>query len=250
MFKETPKKITSLHHPLVKHLVKIRDNKHYRQACQSVLVPGIKLVKEVAQTIKPKVVFAAEISPDLNISPTHIVSVEILKKVTGLVSPEGIVAEFPLPSSTSLAGKSFVLVLDQVADPGNMGTLLRTGLALGWEGAFLLPGCVDPFNEKVIRSSRGACFRFPFQLVTWDLIESMAEKDAIPILVADLEGIPLHELTVALVKAYLVLSNEARGVSLDLKKTKIQIPMPGPMESLNVAVAGGILMYTLKYRNL
>lgn len=248
MVKHSSKKITSLHHPLVKHLVKIRENKIYRETAQTVLVPGKKLVKELAVLHTPKTVFALEESLPFEVPPTHLVTLDILKKVTGLSAPEGILAEFPLPQPSSLEGKSFLLILDQITDPGNLGTILRTALALGWEGIFFLPGCVDPFNEKVIRSSRGACFRLPFEIGNWEKVQEMATVLKAPVFLADLEGTPLNELTLYASRAFLILSNEAKGISTFGEKAgvKVTIPMPGSMESLNVAVAGGILMYYIR----
>ena len=154
----------------------------------------------------------------------------VFRKITGQPSPEGVVAEFPLPKPSSLKGLDYVLVLDRVMDPGNMGMLLRSALALGFEGVLFLEGCVDPFNEKALAAARGALFRLPYCFGTLDDIDA-------PLLVADLEGAPLAFQK----RCALVLGNEAQGSQIEAPK--VSIPHKGEMESLNVAAAGSILMY-------
>ncbi len=246
MVNHSPKKISSLHHPLVKHLVKIRESRHYREKSQTVLVPGKKLVLETASFLSPHHVLATDEALLYDIPLTHLVTYEILKKITGLASPEGIAAEFPMPAPTPLHEKKFLLILDQINDPGNLGTLLRTALAFGWEGVILLPGCVDLFNEKVIRASRAACFRLPFQMGNWEQVLHLSQQRQIPLFLADLEGQPIDKVS-PLHHAFLILSNEAQGVSKEAQQwgQKVTLPMSGPMESLNVGIAGGILMYLL-----
>lgn len=168
----------------------------------------------------------------------------VLKKLIGLPSYEPIAAEFPLPTPSELEGAGPLLVLDAIRDPGNMGTLLRTALGMGWQGVFLLPTCVDPFHDKVIRASRGALFQLPWRQGDWRELLLFQKKQALKLYVADIEGTPLKKATLD-TKALLLLSNEARGVSEECKELgeKITIPMPGGTESLNVAVAGSILMF-------
>ena len=149
--------IASLHNPFVKHLVKLREDKKYREEHRSVLISGSTLVREISATNPPKHVFFDRSTESIeNGIP---VSHAVLKKITGLPSPEPIAAEFPLPHPSSLVGLAPILALDAIRDPGNLGTLIRTALALGWSGIYLLPTCVDFFHEKVIRASRGAAFR-------------------------------------------------------------------------------------------
>lgn len=245
MLNHSPKKISSLQHPFVKHLVKVRTDASYRQKAQSVLVLGRKMIDEIGSHLRPMHLIA---TPDIHhpFGITHLVTEEIMKKVTGLTQNENIAAEFPLPHPASLDDKKFLLVLDAIADPGNLGTLLRSALALGWDGAFLLPGCADLFNEKVIRASRGACFRLPFQEGTWESLGALRQLTKAPLFIADLKGVSLGSFPCPS-SAYLLLSNEARGVNKEIQNegTSLTIEMPGEMESLNVAIAGGILMYAL-----
>ncbi len=239
--------IKSLQNPLIKHLARLRKNRKYREQQRSVLLTERKIIQEIASTIPPKTALATHEELLIPADHAYLVSEEILKKITALPAPEGIVAEFPLPEPATLKGKRWILALDGLSDPGNLGTLLRTALALGWEGVFLLPTCVDPFNEKALRASRGSIFRLPFRQGTWKELQTLAQENQLSPYIADIEGEKLenspHEK-----KIVLLLSSEAHGLSPEATKwgQRVTIPMPGEMESLNVAVAGGILMHHLR----
>jgi TrmH family RNA methyltransferase len=240
------KKISSLQNPVVKHLVQLRENPSYRRKCRRVLVTGVKLVKEISCLINPISVIQLESTKKDTEENLILVSENVLKKITGLQTPEPIAAEFPLPDPSNLLTAQRILVLDRISDPGNMGTLLRTALALGWEGALILSGCVDLFNEKVIRSSRAASFKLPYFEGTWQNIKELIQYNAFTPLIADTQGMNIRELSHQK-KILLILSSESLGVdekAIQLAK-QVTIPMPGNMESLNVAVAGSILMYLL-----
>jgi len=239
--------IASPHNPLVKHLVKLREDKHYRIVHDSVLVTGYKLVHEVVAHTPAKKWFVTDSQAAYDQKGEVIeVSTSVMKKITGLPSPEPIAAEFPLPKPHSLIGLTSLLVLDAIRDPGNLGTLLRTALALGWGGVFLLPTCVDLCHEKVIRASRAAPFRLFWQEGTWEEIEALQKTEKFQPFIADTSGNPLHAIPPPS-KPLLLLSNESQGVRGWVEKLgqKITIPMDENMESLNVAVAGAILMYSL-----
>jgi len=231
-------------------LVKLRKNTDYRHEHNSAIIEGIKFVNEICQSFQPKTLLACDeslIPKNLHAENVVIVPEEVLKKISGLQAPEGVLAEVPLPKPDSLQNKHHVIALDCISDPGNMGTLLRTALALGWEGAFILEDSCDPFNEKAIRAARGATFHLPMATGNWSQLQKIIKQNKLRPLAADLHGKNLkteHPKEGVL----LVLSNEARGLSQQAKDLceKITIPMPGQMESLNVSVAGGILMYCLK----
>lgn len=231
-------KISSLQNPLVKHLVKLRLDPHYRKQEKSVLITSSKLIKELQLLVAAKRIFSVQPCP----FPTLSVSLSAMKKITGLSTPEGIAAEFPLPEPSDLNKKAPLLALDRISDPGNMGTLLRTALALRWEGVFFLPGCVDPFHEKVLRSSRAALFRLPWKEGSWEELQQFA----LTRYTADTQGLPINEIKPNR-DIILLLSNEGEGVSDRGSHfgQKITIPISSSMESLNVAVAGSIMMYVL-----
>lgn len=244
------KEVTSLQNPMIKHFVKLRQNGDYRHEHQSAVIEGPKLIREICAEKPAKVIFAYDesyIPEGVKTEELLIVSEDIMHKISGVHSSEGIVAEVELPKPAVLDKKKYVIAIDGINDPGNLGTLLRTALALGWEGAFILPDSCDPFNEKALRASRGAVFRLPTAYGTWAQLKDLIQKNHFTPLVADLAGTELGKLKPP-EKMILVMSNEAHGVSAEAKSVcqAVTIPMPGTMESLNVSIAGGILMYNLR----
>ncbi|MDP1836088.1 MAG: RNA methyltransferase [Chlamydiales bacterium] len=245
----TERVITSLTHPLVKHFVSLRESASYRDVTNSLFIQGRKLITELNATNKIKVLLVADptlIPPGINAHEVLIGNEAILQKVSGVITPEGVVAEIEKPSWSNLEGAEKVLALDGVSDPGNVGTLLRTAAAFGWDGVYFLEGCCDPFNDKAIRSAMGATFRIPLAKGNWTDLQKMSLERQWTALVGDLDGVPLDHATWNQ-GLLLVLGSEAHGASPTARGfcTAVTIPMTQQMESLNVAVAGGILMYVL-----
>lgn len=233
------KKIENLQHPLVKHLVNLRQDRAYRYEQQRVFVEGKNMIKELKGV---KRLFSTEDFP-VDAEEKITVSAAVMQKISGVKTPEGLVAELEMPKNSSLLEKRFLLAIDGISDPGNLGTLLRTALALGWEGAYILEGSCDPYNEKALRAAKGATFRLPLCQGTWETLLQCP----LPRYVADLKGESLYDYK-AEEGAVLVLSRESAGASekaLNLCR-RITIPMSGEMESLNAGVAGGILMYAMR----
>lgn len=247
MFKQKPKKISSSQNSLVKHFVKLRENKKYREHHRSLLISGFKLVREIAEISMPKKIIVEHLEDALEADEIYQANPEIFKKILNLPSPEPIAAEFSFPEQVSLQGKAPLLVLEAIQDPGNLGTLMRTALALGWGGVFFLPGCVDPFHDKAIRSSRGALFHLPWRSGEWEELIQLKEQNLLTVWVADMHGKPLPTIPPKK-EILLILSNEAQGISKKASQfgEAISIPISDCSESLNVAIAGAILMYGLR----
>lgn len=241
--------ITSLQNPLVKHLIRLRTNHDFRREEGSVVVEGVKMVEEVCRIVTPTKVIVShpEIVPEgLKSTPWQLVTEEVMQKISGTLHPEGIVVEVPLPKPQKFKKPKKILILDKINDPGNLGTLLRTALAFGWEGVFFIKGGCDPFNDKALRASKGAIFRLPYLEGTWKEASELIKEHSLEPLAADLKGSPANEIKLPHGVA-LTLGNESHGLSDEARKSciPITIPMSGEMESLNVAIAGGILMYIL-----
>lgn len=244
------RRITSVQHELVKHLVKLRQNHDYRYDHQTIVVDGIKPVREICSKIKPKMLVAWDetlLPKGIEADDVLLVSENVMKKISGMQTPEGVIAEIPMPKPASLKGKRYIIALDGVSDPGNVGNILRTALALGWEGAFIINESCDPFNEKALRAARGATFRLPLAWGKWDQLKKLTQENKLEPIVADLKGTKLQEVKPK-DGVLLVLGNEAHGVSDEAKKLcqPVTISMAGDMESLNVSVAGSIIMYALR----
>jgi RNA methyltransferase, TrmH family len=167
-------------------------------------------------------------------------------------TPQGIVAvaETPnfamgdLPQPTT--GRSVVLILDGIQDPGNFGTLVRSAEALGAVGVVALPGTVDPWNAKSVRASAGSSFRVPIVAATWQECRSALREIGYTLLGADTSGDPIDQVAVESVG--LVVGNEGGGISPAVREgvdRLVAVPIRGRAESLNVAAAAAILLYEL-----
>lgn len=273
----------------MKHCVKLRNSSPYRHSHGSVLLVGTTPLREIynfqeLMQDKPTTIDClflhekAAVPEDFVESGIHIVRVNsvVMKKLSGLQSPESIdtISLLRIPSTFhSLCGdhpqdisKWFpsafrILVLDGIQDPGNLGTLLRSAMAFGWDGVFLLPGCCDPFNEKALRASRGASFQLSMVSGTWSDLQSLVDGFQMKILAGDpgskdeLKKVSYlsYELARSLkcTKVCLVLGSEGSGLSEDAREVSdlVSISMSGDFESLNVSVAGGIFLFMLQTKN-
>jgi TrmH family RNA methyltransferase len=243
-------KITSLQHPHVKHLVKVRDNRNDRYRSQSVVVCGCKLIRELARQFHFRSLVLEEgvsVAFKFETENLYYATPEIIKKISGLEQPEPIIAEIQMPKVYDVSSANFLLILDGISDPGNLGTLLRSAFGLGWDGVFLTPGCTDPFNDKALRAAKGATFTLPWKSGTLEELNTLIKNKNIKLFAADAKGADLSTCHFSLPLA-LALGNEAHGLNSQLKEQAelIAIPMKGQMESLNVASAGAIMMYELR----
>ncbi|KAJ0040535.1 hypothetical protein Pint_27723 [Pistacia integerrima] len=202
------------------------------------------------------------------------VSSVVMKKLSGVQSSESIeaIALMKLPTSfisievsqketncqSWFPSSHRILVLDGIQDPGNLGTLLRSAMAFKWGGVFLLPGCCDPFNEKALRASRGACFQLPMVSGSWYHLEALKDVFQMKLLAGHPESNDEDRRVARLSQEFvdsladvpvcLVLGSEGNGLSDKSQRVceLVSIPMPGEFESLNVSVAGGIFLYMLQ----
>lgn len=242
--KENHTSIATLRHPLVKHWVSLRKESTYRDETKSVLLIGDHIVREFPFPIRSLI----SLKPtDLKAKQKYIATPEILQKIAGIDGYSGLIAEVDLPKSKNIEDCHFVLILDQVQDPGNLGTLLRTALALGWDGVMATPGTVDFFNDKTLRASQGAIFHLPFCIKTPEEIQDWIRRKKITLWTADARGKSVQHTNFQSPIA-LVLSNEGQGLQPWAKAagTPIAIPLQNNVESLNVSTAGAILLYQIR----
>ncbi len=162
--------------------------------------------------------------------------------------PQGVlaVADVPLRRLDDLPTVGVLLVLDAVQDPGNFGTLIRSAEALGARGVIALPGTVDPWNAKAVRSAAGSSFRLPLAQAPWDEAQHWLREKGFRILAAAAGGEPVTPVGPG--RAALVVGNEGAGVSEAVRSdvdAVVGIPLRGRAESLNVAAAAAILLYEL-----
>ncbi|MGV3707290.1 MAG: TrmH family RNA methyltransferase [Gemmatimonas sp.] len=166
-------------------------------------------------------------------------------------TPQGILAIAKVPDwrLESPVGPARYLVLDGVQDPGNVGTILRTAAAFGVTATVCLPGTVDIWNAKVVRSTMGAAFVHPVVAMTANAFGEFCITHKVPCWAADTEGTSLSRTGVLPERLALIVSNEGAGLSPDaaaLATQRVAIAMAPGVESLNVAVATGILLHALQ----
>ena len=242
-----PSQIKSLQHPIIKHCVSLRKESSYRAEKNTFLVMGKKEIQELPSFAK--IIFLFTENGDFHELPScqkhYILTPELFKKITGLVHPEPYVAEVQIPKPP-LKRLTRVLVCEQLSDPGNLGTLIRAALAFEFDAIYLLGSTVDPFNDKAVRAAKGALFHMPILSGDWEAFLLFKEKHDLHLYQADLSGTSLHELKPNFPCA-IILGNEAKGTSEKTKKNAkaITIAMNPLSESLNVAIAGAVIMYNL-----
>ncbi len=246
-----PKNLISLQHPFVKYLVRLRKERSFRREEKKALVVGEKMVKELFSTDFPTLAILLQEGYPLPLQTSaQVITVtpEILKKITGVMNPEPLAALVQIPPFQNLEKSPYLLVLDGIADPGNLGTLIRSALALGWSGVYITENSCDPFNEKALRAAKGATFRLPIQEGSWEELVNLIKP--YQVFVADIEGSPPSKIPPKPPIA-LILSKESKGPRKEACQNpfqKITIPMSGLMESLNVSAAGAILLERLNPR--
>ncbi len=180
-----------------------------------------------------------------------LVAPALFDSLSTLVSPTGVLAIASVPASPPLATSGFVLALDEVQDPGNVGTLIRTAAAAGVQQVWLSPGCAFAWSVKTLRAAQGAHFHA-------SVLEDVALRDALSAfngkrwatLPRDVGGVLVMSLFDAKFGAnnVVVLSNEGHGLTpalLPVITDGVSIPMAAGVESLNVATAGAIVLYAL-----
>jgi TrmH family RNA methyltransferase len=247
--------ITSAHNPKLKLVRALAGRPKERREAGAFLAEGARLVEEALAAGWP--IRFALYAQGLSERPAQVVealaragveteSVEagLFNSVSETETSQGVLAVLELSSIPAPAHPTFTLVLDQIRDPGNLGTLLRSAQAAGVESVLIPPETSDPFAPKVVRAGMGAHFRLPIERVSWDEIRARLGKT--PVYLAETENaIPCWQIDFRPALA-LVIGSEAEGASPEARALATQnvvIPMPGGMESLNAAVAGSVLMF-------
>lgn len=169
-----------------------------------------------------------------------------LAELADTVTPQGVLAVARIPSrdwhDLDLAR---ILLLDAVQDPGNLGTLVRTAEAMAMGGVVCLAGTVDPWSAKAVRAAAGSSLRLPVLTASWPDARQHLEADSVSLWAADPRGTPLRRGDPIPARTALCLGNEGSGVSepvLDAASRRVALPLAGRVESLNVSVAGAVLM--------
>lgn len=256
--------ITSARHPVVAVFRRLAAGK--RRDADRILLDGFHLITEaLAGGVAIEHVLVSADAGDTRTAAlaarlraagarVHAASPRVVQAAGAVETGQGIVAvaRRPGPGAETLlaAGDLFLLIADGVADPGNLGTIVRTALAAGATAVAVSPGGVDPYHPKVLRATAGAIFHLP--LLSMDataLIEALRRRAA-QVLVADPRGTVDYRQAPVGRPVAIVVGNEARGPDPFWAQvgTTVRIPLLGPAESLNVSVAAALLLYEVVRR--
>ncbi|MCM3716010.1 TrmH family RNA methyltransferase [Halalkalibacter oceani] len=249
------RRIDSSKNEQIKAWKKLHTKKGREKAGQF-LVEGFHLVEEALRaSIKVNTVLLT----DETIPPQEwplaeldviMISPQVMKELAETETPQGVIAVCELPETPDAEiteGK--YLLVDRVQDPGNLGTMIRTADSAGLTGVIVGDGCVDIFNGKLIRASQGSIFHLP--VLKGDLVDwvERCKQAQIPVFGTALKGASSYSAIEPQRDFALLMGNEGEGVSeelLELTDQNLYIPIYGEAESLNVAVATGILLYYLR----
>jgi len=242
--------ITSRQNEKIKALAKLKMQKE-RKKRQKFIAEGFRVCKTICQSgLCPEKIYSTKnkledakkiISEDKIV----IASDEVMAKISSAATPSGLLGLFPIKKAPNANTIGPGIVLLQISDPGNMGTLIRTCAAMGFQSVVTIEG-VDPWNPKAIQASAGQIANVDLFPWTWEtLIENKKDLTLIALVVKD--GSSPQEIDFK--NALLVIGSESHGIPEQLISDcdkKLTLQMPGKTESLNAAVAGSIAMYLAK----
>ncbi len=237
--------IKSLTNEKVKTWVKLRQKK-YRDELNLFLIEEEHLIEEALKAgIVQTIILSENVDNIFDFEETFTVSENVMKKIADNVSPVKYIAVCKKLDEKTGDSKR-ILALDRIQDPGNLGTLIRSAVSFGFNQILLSSDSVDIYNEKVIRATQGAMFHVCFKRC--DLISELVNLKDFDILAFSLDNSNYLSDVVTKENICIVLGNEGRGISEKVfnccnKKVKIEMK---DFESLNVAVAGSIAMYTFR----
>lgn len=241
------KLITSLINPEVKAVASLHRSK-YRKEKKQFIAEGVRACKTIVDAgHEPRYTYAtAALFPDareiVGDELVTEVSPEVMQKMSAATSASGLLMVFAIPEEPALETLSSGLVLAQISDPGNMGTLMRTASAMNVKTVVCIEGC-DPWSPKVVQASAGTIGYLTIHQISWQTLIEHKHKLQLCALVVQ-GGTNPKELSFE--KSLLVVGNEAHGIPEAWSAQcdqKLTLPMPGKAESLNAAVAGSIALY-------
>mgnify|MGYP001037351050 FL=1 len=251
--------ITSAHNTRIQWLRRLQSQPKARRAEGAFILEGVRLAEEALQAGWPALlVLHSEALSERGQAvvegfaqrgvPVEAATQAVFKAASDTETPQGLLVALKLQPLPLPGNLDFALIPDGVRDPGNLGTLLRTAAAAGVQAVLLPPGTTDAYAPKVMRAAMGAHFRLAVQALEWPAIQGIihAADHPLRVFLADAaSGHPYTRVDLRLPLA-LVVGGEAEGASppaIALADERLHIPMPGGMESLNAAVAAGILLF-------
>lgn len=236
--------ISSKDNALIKKVSSLSDKK-YRKLYGQFIVESVKAVDEcIKADMDVEVILCTQdLAP--NYPKAQVVTDAVFSKISTEKSPQGVLAVVNIPHKNLCAPKGDCLLLDRLQDPGNLGTIIRTANAAGYEDMYLI-NCTDAYSPKAVRASMGGVFNV--NLYEGSLEEVLNVIDGVQILSADMDGEDVFSF-VPKGKYCLCIGNEGNGLSDEVitrSDNTVKIPMRGSCESLNAAISAAIAMYALK----
>ena len=256
--------VSSLRNPLIKEFKKLSQNRLYRQKVNKIALEGPNLVREALKAgLMPEVVFytrdyyesgAEEWLSEMPVAVMQVIlSHSLFKSIAETENPQAVAAILPFNSEKDYQvvaePSQLILILDRLQDPGNMGTIIRTAVAAGVDRVVCTSGSVDPYSPKVLRSTAGTIFSLPpeFASEPGKMVTDLKKK-GLQIVAASAHSNLQYWSADLKGPVALIIGNEAGGVSPELEKAadiKVSIPLTGSVDSLNAAVATGVILFEI-----
>ncbi len=248
--------ITSTSNETIKYFISLNDKKT-RMNAKRFIVEGYHLVNEASKTNLLEAIISTDEKElkKINNVKRYLVNDAIINKIATTKNPQNILGIVKMldHNITNLlpiikGNKTKLIMLDDVNDPGNLGTIIRTAAGLGYDGIIMSPNTVDLYNEKVIRSTQGVMFKIPIIKANLQEIIKLLKKEKVFCIGTALTNAKDVKHITKKDKFAICLGNEAKGISkevLDNMDENVKIAMKNDVESLNVSIAAGIIMYEL-----
>lgn len=249
--------ITSLANPKVK-LVRSLARRRARHVARQFVVEGVRSIEEaLGAGITPALAFyVARVEADgraralldqLRARTPELLEVSdpVMQALSNTETPYGLLAVVPFVELPVPPRPGFVLILDSVREPGNLGTILRSAWAAGVDLVWFAPGTADPYNDKVVRAAMGAHFHIPIRLAAWEQIQE-AVRSLPRVYLADARGDAVYTQADWSRPVALIIGGEAAGATPSARQiatARVRIPMRGGAESLNAAMAATVLLF-------
>ncbi len=249
--------ITSDKNPRIQQVRALMDHAKERKASSAFVIEGVRLMNEaILAQWKLQCVFYSNNLSDRGLEIVasararnvfvEEIPFQLMAKIADTTSPQGILAIASLPSPKLPECLDFTLICDAIRDPGNLGTIIRTARAAGVQAILLSPGTSDPFAPKVVRAAMGAHFHLPIFRFDWREIQEICKRTNQKVFLASPNGNSDYWQVNLREPSAFIIGGEADGASVEAKNLAshtVTIPMPGQSESLNAAIAAGILLF-------
>lgn len=252
--------ITSTSNETIKYFISLNDKKT-RMNAKRFIVEGYHLVDEASKTNLLEAIISTDEKElkKINNVKRYLVNDAIINKIATTKNPQNILGIVKMldHNITNLVpiikeNKTKLIMLDDVNDPGNLGTIIRTAAGLGYDGIIMSPNTVDLYNEKVIRSTQGVMFKIPIIKANLQEVIKLLKKEKVFCIGTALTNAKDLKHITKKDKFAICLGNEAKGISkevLDNMDENVRIAMNNDVESLNVSIAAGIIMYEMMETN-